>query len=77
MRQLQQVLEAMYQVRSRVPGHGSPLVAVGSGRFLAVEAGRRLGLPVHSLDVPDAALPVLPSLAVADLLERHMAGRQA
>ncbi|NLF15157.1 MAG: hypothetical protein GX597_25485, partial [Anaerolineaceae bacterium] len=40
--------------------------------FLAVEAGRRLGLPLVALDVPSAILPVLPCLGVAALLERHL-----
>jgi probable H4MPT-linked C1 transfer pathway protein len=74
-KQLQQVLEAMYQVRSRLPGDDLPLLAVGSGRFLAVEAGRRLGLPLVALDVPSAILPVLPCLGVAALLERHLERR--
>jgi probable H4MPT-linked C1 transfer pathway protein len=72
-KQLQQVVEAMYQVCSRLPGDALPLIAVGSGRFLAVEASRRLGLPLATLEIPSAALAVLPCLAVAVLLERHLA----
>ncbi len=73
-KQVQQLTEAMYQVRSRLPGAELPFVAVGSGQFLAVEAGRRLGLHSVALEVPPAALAVLPCLAVAALLERHLAG---
>jgi (4-(4-[2-(gamma-L-glutamylamino)ethyl]phenoxymethyl)furan-2-yl)methanamine synthase len=73
-KQLQQVVEAMYQVQSRLSGGPLPLLAAGSGRFLALEAGRRLGLSPVTLDVPSAILPVLPCLAVAALLQRHLAG---
>jgi probable H4MPT-linked C1 transfer pathway protein len=72
-KQLQQVVEAIYQVRSRLPGGAPPVLAVGSGRFLAAEASRRLDLPLTTLDIPSAALAVLPCLAVAVLLEQHLA----
>ena len=72
-KQLQQVVEAIYQVCSRLPGDALPVIPVGSGRFLAAEASRRLGLPLDALEIPSAALAVLPCLAVAVLLERHLA----
>ncbi len=68
-RQVQRVVEAAAQVRSRYPGAAWSLVAVGSGRFLAVEVGRRLGLPLADLHIPADALEVLPCLAVAALLQ--------
>jgi probable H4MPT-linked C1 transfer pathway protein len=73
-KQLQQVVEAVCQVRSRQAGVSLRLVAAGCGRFLAVEAGRRLGLTPACLDIPPEALEVLPCLAVAALLEEHLAG---
>jgi hypothetical protein len=75
-RQLQQVSEAMYQVSSRLPGEDSPLIAAGSGGFLAIRAGQRLGLPRASLDISSEALSVLPCLAVAALLDKHLENGQ-
>jgi len=74
-KQVQQVSEAMYQVLSRLPGGSTTLCAVGSGRFLAVKAGQRLGLDPIELAVSAAASAVLPCLAVAYLLEQHLARR--
>ena len=71
-KQLQQVTEAMYQVCSRLSGDDLPLLAAGSGRFLAIEAGRRMGLPLASLEIPSGALIVLPCLAVAALLGKRL-----
>jgi len=71
-RQLGQVSEALYQVLSRFPGQRLPLISVGVGRFLALEAGERLGLPLSDLEIPPAAAQVLPCLAVAYLLDQHL-----
>jgi probable H4MPT-linked C1 transfer pathway protein len=71
-KQVQQVSEAMYQVCSRLPGEDLPLIAVGSGRFLAIQAGQRLGLRPASLEISSEVLSVLPCLAVAALLENHL-----
>jgi len=70
--QLQQLLEALYQVLSRFPEEQLPLIPVGAGRFLALEAGQRLGLPLSDLEIPAAATDVLPCLAVAYLLDQHL-----
>jgi probable H4MPT-linked C1 transfer pathway protein len=71
-KQVQQVSEALYQVLSRQPVPRSPLCAIGSGRFLAVEAARRLDLPLVELGIPGVVAAVLPCLAVAHLLEQHL-----
>jgi len=81
-RQIGQISEALFQVRSRLPEHpGRALVAAGAGRFLATEVGRRHGMPV--IDLIDLAVDwsgwdeqtvaVLPSLAVAALLAEQLA----
>lgn len=71
-KQLQRVVEAAAQVCSRYPGAAWPLAAVGSGRFLAAEVSRRLGLPLAEWTIPAAALEVLPCLGVAALLHWQM-----
>ena len=48
--QLAQISAALLQVRSRFADRADwPVVAMGSGAFMAVEAGRRLGLTVLDL----------------------------
>ncbi|MGD8466570.1 MAG: hydantoinase/oxoprolinase family protein, partial [Anaerolineae bacterium] len=71
-KQIQQVSEAIYQVCSRLPGEDLSLVTAGSGGFLAIRAGQRLDLPLASLEISSEALSVLPCLAVAALLEKHL-----
>jgi probable H4MPT-linked C1 transfer pathway protein len=73
-KQVQQVVEALAQVTSRLPGSRLPLCPVGAGRFVVVEAGRRLDLPLVELALPGAAGAVLPCLAVAHLLEEQLGG---
>jgi probable H4MPT-linked C1 transfer pathway protein len=73
--QLRQIEEALQQVLSRLAGHRDlPLVAVGSGAFLAAEIGRRLGLTVLDLEAHwgREASQVAPCLAVAHLLAAQL-----
>lgn len=76
--QLRQIGEALQQVLSRLADRWElPLVAMGSGAFLAAEVGRRLGLTVLDLETcwGKEASVVAPCLAVAHLLaERLEAG---
>jgi probable H4MPT-linked C1 transfer pathway protein len=76
-KQLQQISEALLQVLSRLDdGNRLPVVATGAGQFLAVEAGRRLGLAV--MDPAETRFlrengfldlaAVMPCLAAAHLL---------
>ena len=70
-KQLQQVCEAMHQVVSALDGTRKlPVVAVGPGSFIAMQAARRLGLdPVELAHDRDNGAPAsLPALAVAVLL---------
>jgi probable H4MPT-linked C1 transfer pathway protein len=76
-KQLQQVTEALCQVLSRLPGDHLPLLPAGIGHFLATEAGQRLCLSLVELAIPDTAAAVLPSLAVACLLEENLSRRHA
>jgi hypothetical protein len=78
IKQIQQISEAVHQVLSRLPCHRDlPIIALGSGKFLAVEVGRRLGMEVHDLTTfgNNKVLDVAPSLAaaylLADQLETH------
>jgi len=78
-KQLQQIVEAIFQVMS-----GSlqddmllPLVVVGSGKFLAAEAARRLNLQVIEFDREwnEKALTAFPAMAVAYLLAKELSER--
>ena len=69
--QLAQIGRALGQVLSRLPGERAlPVVALGSGAFIAAAAVRRLGLPVTNLAETWGAqeAQVAPSLAAAHLL---------
>ena len=69
-KQIQTVTEALLQVLSAQPtGSISPLIAAGSGAFLATETGRRLGFSVIDLqkDKGTRVAAAFPSLAVACL----------
>jgi hypothetical protein len=69
-RQVDQVGEGIRQVLSRIPGGRSlPALAAGSGAFLALEAGRRLGLNISDLGATwgDTGSAAAPSLAAAVL----------
>ena len=73
--QVQQIEDAVQQVLSRLPGQeGLPLVATGTGAFLAAQVGHRLGLKAvdwaphwgHEVSA------VAPCLAVANLLAEQL-----
>ncbi|MEJ2598088.1 MAG: hydantoinase/oxoprolinase family protein [Anaerolineales bacterium] len=69
--QLGQIGRALSQVRSHLPGSREiPVVALGSGAFIAAEVARRLGLPLTNLAETwgRQAARVAPSLAAAHLL---------
>jgi probable H4MPT-linked C1 transfer pathway protein len=69
--QLAQIGQALSQVLSHLPGSREiPVVALGAGAFIAVEAARRAGLPVTNLAETwgRREAQVAPSLAVAYLL---------
>lgn len=77
-KQLQQLSEALLQVLSRVEGgYHLPLAPVGLGGFLALEVGRRLGLPCIDLgeSLGRKIIAVLPSAAVAYLLSDYLEGK--
>ncbi len=72
-KQLQQLTEALCQVLSRLEdGCRMPLAAAGAGAFLAVEAGRRLGIDVLDLarEWGVEVTAALPAQAAAYLLAR-------
>ncbi len=74
-KQLQQVTEALLQVLSRLEdGYRLPLVVAGTGSFLAVEIGRRLGMTIVDMgkEWGEKILGALPSLAVAFLLAKRL-----
>ncbi len=78
-RQLEQISAAILQVRSRFADRADlPVVAMGSGAFMAVEAGRRLGLTVLDLSTQwgQEESAVVPCVAVAQLLADHIEARQ-
>ena len=69
--QLKQISAAILQVRSRLADRADlPIVAMGSGAFLAAEAGRQSGLPVLDWEAQwgREASAVAPCVAVACLL---------
>ena len=72
-KQLQQLIEALCQVLSRLDnGYQLPLGVAGAGAFLAVEAGQRLGIAILDLVTEWGAMATaaLPAQAVAYLLAR-------
>ncbi len=74
-KQLQQVTEALLQVLSRLEdGYRLPLVVAGTGSFLTVEIGRRLGMPIVDMgkEWGEKVMAALPSLAVAFLLAKQL-----
>ena len=76
--QLAQISAAMLQVRSRFADRADwPVVAMGSGAFMAVEAGRRLGLTVldQAAQWGREASAVAPCVAVAQLLAEQIEAR--
>jgi (4-(4-[2-(gamma-L-glutamylamino)ethyl]phenoxymethyl)furan-2-yl)methanamine synthase len=78
-RQVDQISEGIRQVFSRIPGgRGLPALAAGSGAFLALEAGRRLGLTVSDLSASwgAAGSAAAPSLAAAVLFAGTVSERR-
>lgn len=74
-KQLQQVTEALLQVLSRFEdGYRLPLMVAGSGSFLAVEIGRRLGMTIVDMgkEWGEKIMATLPSMAVAFLLAKRL-----
>jgi probable H4MPT-linked C1 transfer pathway protein len=79
IQQIQQISEAILQVLSRLPSHDDlPIIALGFGKFLAVEAGRRLGMEVHDLASIGSSKvsAVAPCLAAAYLLADQLEAEQ-
>ena len=77
-KQVQQLTDALCQVLSGLEGgYQMPLAAAGAGAFLAVEAGRRLGLTVLDLGTEwgEAAATALPARAAAHLLAQSLDGK--
>lgn len=75
-KQLQQIVDSLFQVLSGLQGgFGLPLAMVGTGEFLAKEAARRLGMQTVELrrKWDDRALASFPALAVAYLLTEKLA----
>jgi uncharacterized hydantoinase/oxoprolinase family protein len=73
--QLAQISAAILQVRSRFADRSDlPVVAMGSGDFIAVEASRRLGLSVLDLAAQwgREESAVAPCVAVAQLLAEQI-----
>ena len=78
-KQIQQISEAILQVLSQLPDHDPiPIIALGSGKFLAIEAGRRLGMEIRDLALIGSAKEsaVAPCLAAAYLLSDHLEAKQ-
>jgi probable H4MPT-linked C1 transfer pathway protein len=74
-KQLQQIVDPLFQVLSGLQGgFGLPLAVVGSGRFLAKEAARRLGIQTvkSGRQWGDSTLASFPALAVAYLLAEEL-----
>ncbi len=75
-KQIQLIVEAVFQVMSGAVGEGEkvPLVAMGSGRFLIEEAAGRLGLEVIEPEGlrDDRAAAAFPAVAVSWLLNKKL-----
>ncbi len=74
-RQIKQICSGMVQVISRFPRlRIHPVIALGTGAFLGIEAAGNMGLDI--LKLPDdwerKNLAAAPSLAVAHLLAKHL-----
>jgi uncharacterized hydantoinase/oxoprolinase family protein len=73
--QVRQIEDAVQQVLSRLPGQeGLPLVATGTGAFLAAQVGHRLGLKAvdWAAHWGHEVSEVAPCLAVANLLAEQL-----
>lgn len=76
-KQLQQIIDALFQVLSGLKdGFGLPLAVTGTGGGLAKEAAGRVGVPTIELarEWGDGALASFPALAVAKLLTEEPPG---
>ncbi len=74
-KQLQQIVEALFQILSGLKdGYSLPLVVVGTGGFLAKEAAIRLGLSIIELEKQwdHKTLAAFPALAAAYLLTQKL-----
>jgi (4-(4-[2-(gamma-L-glutamylamino)ethyl]phenoxymethyl)furan-2-yl)methanamine synthase len=79
LKQVEQISEAVLQVQSRLPSHDKmPIVALGSGKYLAIEVGHQLGMEVHRLGSfgNEKESVVAPCLAAAYLLADQMEAEQ-
>ncbi len=77
--QLAQISAAILQVRSRLADRADlPVIAMGSGAFMAAEASQRLGLTVLDLTAQwgREELAVAPCVAVAQLLADQLEARR-
>lgn len=73
--QVRQISEAILQVFSFLPEHRDlPIFALGSGRFLAVEVVRRLGMEIRDLSISESqqVSAVAPCLAAGYLLAEQL-----
>ncbi len=73
-KQIQQIIEALFQVLSGLQNSSSlPLAVVGTGGFLAVEAARRLDISVIELEKvwDHKTLAAFPAFAVGYLLAQE------
>ncbi len=78
-KQLQQIVEALFQVLSGLQGGFSlPLAVVGTGGFLAMEAAGRLGISVIELEEvwDHQTLAGFPALAAGYLLAQELTGEE-
>jgi probable H4MPT-linked C1 transfer pathway protein len=77
-KQLQQIIDSLFQVLSRLKnGFSLPLIVLGTGGFLGKEAARRLGMPVIEAKQKwgDKATACFPALAAAFLLAMNRFGK--
>ncbi|GAB4244169.1 MAG: hydantoinase/oxoprolinase family protein [Thermoleophilia bacterium] len=79
-KQLQQISEGLLQVLSRFDdAYDAPMVVAGTGSFLALEVGRRLGCEVLEAGRtwPGVGSTVLPASAAACLLAQRLGERRS
>jgi (4-(4-[2-(gamma-L-glutamylamino)ethyl]phenoxymethyl)furan-2-yl)methanamine synthase len=65
--QVRQIEAAARMVSARFPGTAAPVVALGTGAFLAREVAERLGRPVVEMPWSAAEREVAPAAALAEL----------
>jgi (4-(4-[2-(gamma-L-glutamylamino)ethyl]phenoxymethyl)furan-2-yl)methanamine synthase len=65
--QVRQVEAAARQVSTRFPERAMPIVALGSGAFIACEVAERMGRPVLEMPWSAAERDVAPAAALAEL----------